>query len=105
MKKFVATPPHTVQVVDGDGRAFGLNPRLDLRNHSPTGFSWGYAGSGPSQLALALLASVLGDEVALRHYRQFKFDVIAALPRDEPWQIPESAIRSWYADRAKVIDR
>ena len=25
----------------------------DLRNHSPGGFSWGYAGSGPSQLASA----------------------------------------------------
>ena len=28
--------------------------RLDLANHSPTGFSWGYGGSGPAQLALAL---------------------------------------------------
>jgi len=30
-----------------------LNPRLDLYNHSPTGFEWGYGGSGPAQLALA----------------------------------------------------
>jgi hypothetical protein len=30
--------------------------RCDLVNHSPTGFSWGYAGSGPAQLALAILA-------------------------------------------------
>ena len=29
--------------------------RLEVRNHSPTGFEWGYAGSGPSQLALAML--------------------------------------------------
>src|SRR5262245_22144387 len=28
---------------------------LELRNHSPTGFEWGYGGSGPAQLALALL--------------------------------------------------
>jgi Family of unknown function (DUF6166) len=34
-----------------DGRR--LNPRLDLWNHSPTGFEWGYGGSGPAQLALA----------------------------------------------------
>ena len=33
-----------------------LDPRLDLANHSPTGFEWGYGGSGPAQLALALLA-------------------------------------------------
>ena len=34
-----------------DGRA--LDPRFDLWNHSPTGFEWGYGGSGPAQLALA----------------------------------------------------
>ena len=39
-----------------------LNPRLDLWNHSLTGFEWGYAGSGPAQLALALLADCLSDE-------------------------------------------
>ena len=32
-----------------------LDPRFDLRNHSPDGFEWGYYGSGPAQLALALL--------------------------------------------------
>ena len=41
-----------------DGR--NLDLRLDLFNHSPTGFEWGYAGSGPAQLALALLADMLG---------------------------------------------
>ena len=38
-----------------------LNPRLDLRNHSPTGLEWGYCGSGPAQLALAILADHTGD--------------------------------------------
>jgi hypothetical protein len=47
-------------LVTVDGRS--LNPRLDLWNHSPTGFEWGYAGSGPSQLALAMLADHLGDD-------------------------------------------
>ena len=42
----------------------GLDPRLDLRNHSPSGFEWGYGGSGPAQLALALAADVLGDDEA-----------------------------------------
>src|SRR6059036_1653610 len=38
---------------------------LEIRNHSPTGFQWGYAGSGPAQLALALLVDALGagDEI------------------------------------------
>jgi hypothetical protein len=29
--------------------------------HSPTGFSWGYAGSGPAALARSLLIHALGD--------------------------------------------
>ena len=46
-----------------------VNPRLDLREHSMTGFEWGFAGSGPAQLALAILADTIGDEPALHVYR------------------------------------
>jgi hypothetical protein len=59
-----------------------LNPRLDLRNHSPNGFEWGYCGSGPAQLALAILADHLAnDEQALDFYQRFKWAVIAELPK------------------------
>jgi hypothetical protein len=57
-----------------------LRPRFDLRNHSPDGFNWGYGGSGPSQLALALLADALdNDEAALELYQQFKWGVVCRL--------------------------
>ena len=59
-----------------------LNPRLDLYNHSPTGFEWGYGGSGPAQLALAILADHLADDAqALIFYQRFKWAVVAKLPR------------------------
>ncbi len=58
-----------------------LNPRLDLWNHSPTGFEWGYGGSGPAQLALAILADhCRNDEQALNFHQRFKWAVIAELP-------------------------
>jgi Family of unknown function (DUF6166) len=64
-----------------------LNPRLDLWNHSPTGFEWGYGGSGPAQLALALLADHLGDdEKAIDLHQQFKFSIVAGLPYPG-WQL------------------
>jgi hypothetical protein len=64
--------------VDGDALDF----RLDLRNHSPTGFEWGYSGSGPAQLALAILAHHCDSEnEALELYQRFKWAVIAVLPR------------------------
>lgn len=61
--------------------------RLDLRDHSPTGFQWGYGGSGPAQLALAILADYLGDEQALEIYQSFKWKVIAKLPRGKQWEL------------------
>ena len=79
-----------------------LNPRLDLRNHSPTGFEWGYGGSGPAQLALAMLADHLGDEKAITLYQQFKEEVIAILPH-ERWRLQaneiDRAIESIIRDR------
>jgi len=67
-----------------------LDPRLDLRNHSPTGFSWGYNGSGCAQLALALLCDVLqDDERAKRLYQRFKEFTVATVPRDQPFEITE----------------
>ena len=59
-----------------------LDSRLDLHNHSPDGFEWGYPGSGPAQLALAILADHLGDdEQALDLYQRFKWAVITQLPK------------------------
>jgi hypothetical protein len=54
--------------------------RLDLWNHSPTGFEFGYGGSGPAQLALAILADCCGDELAAAYHQAFKWAVIARLP-------------------------
>jgi len=74
-----------------DGRV--LDPRFDLRFHSPDGFEWGYGGSGPAQLALALLADCLKDvNRALALYQEFKAKVVAGLPRDG-WTLTEQEIR------------
>ena len=40
--------------------------RLDIVNHSPTGFAWGYSGSGPAQLAAAILGDGTGCDHAAR---------------------------------------
>lgn len=67
-------------IVTVNGRPLDL--RLDLRNHSPTGFEWGYGGSGPAQLALAILAHhCQSEEDALNFYQRFKWVVIAELTK------------------------
>lgn len=71
-----------------------LPPRLDLVKKSPSGLEWGYGGSGPAQLALALCADALGDdEAALRVFQRFKFRVVGRLPRDEPWTLTAAEVR------------
>jgi hypothetical protein len=73
-------------------REGGGDPRFDLRRHSPTGFEWGYGGSGPAQLALALAADLLGDDDRAQDvYQALKFQIIGRLTDD--WVLPESTIR------------
>ncbi len=49
-----------------------LDPRTDIRGLSSDGFEWGYVGSGPYQLALAMLANHFdNDKLALGNYRSF----------------------------------
>jgi hypothetical protein len=82
--------------IAADGSSGPLPPRFDLRNHSPTGFEWGYGGSGPAQLALAILANALGDARAEGLYEAFKWDCIAMLG-DAPWTITREQVLSWLA--------
>jgi hypothetical protein len=70
-----------------------LRPRVNLVNHSPNGFEWGYAGSGPAQLALALLADALGDdERAVRLHQKFKFLRTMRIRQDH-WLMTDGEIR------------
>ena len=78
-------------------------PSQKLVNHSPDGFDWGYSGSGPAQLALALLLDVTGDSsLALRHYQNFKFDVVAKLDFD--WELTDNQINDWIKEKTDEMD-
>jgi len=90
MKRYCGRRQGVAAIVTVDGRR--LNPRFDLWNHSPTGFEWGHHGSGPAQLALAILADHLGnDEQALNFYQRFKWRIIAELP-DGSWTLTSEQI-------------
>src|SRR5262245_29088930 len=79
-----------VIVSKADGRL--LPPRLDLRHYSPS-FEWGHSGSGPTQLALAILADYLDDDaLAVDLHQEFKCVVIATLPPDGYWSLTPSTI-------------
>jgi hypothetical protein len=72
-----------------------LPHRLDLWNHSPTGLEWGYGGSGPAQLALALLADVLRDDLqAVEYHQAFKWQKVAPIGMDS-WRMTADEILKW----------
>jgi hypothetical protein len=83
---------------NGKFKTLDPSPSQKLYNHSPTGFSWGYHGSGPSQLALALLLDATGDkDVALKYYQSFKYRTVAQWDGDSSWDYTEEQIKAWLS--------
>jgi hypothetical protein len=68
-----------------------LPPHLNVRNHSPTGFDWGYAGSGPAQLALAMCIELVGQARAEAVYQRVKDALIAPLQHDA-WELSGATV-------------
>lgn len=82
-----------------DGKLLRPDASQKVRNHSPDGFNWGYGGSGPAQLALAiLLAEGLSADVAQHHYQDFKFAFVGKWKADT-WTLSSTEIQSWLATR------
>lgn len=81
------------------------NERLDpadsltVFNHSPDGFAWGYGGSGPAQLALAiLLAAGIPAGAAVTLHQDFKFEFLAALDQEAD-ALVEVDIGAWVSEK------
>jgi hypothetical protein len=69
--------------------------------HSPTGFEWGYGGSGPADFAWNILSIFIGQKEAEKYYQKFKFEFIATLPR-EGGTIPRELILEWI--KTKILE-
>lgn len=86
------------RVVDGEQVVEGVEHVLV--KHSPTGFAWGYGGSGPAELALNILYAVTGDEqLSDRLHQSFKWDFIATMP-EEGGIIRIDDVKEWLKNRA-----
>ena len=82
-----------------DGDTSPLSPRNEIRNHSPDGFNWGYGGSGPAQLALALCCEVLPPHFAELVYQDFKRAFVARIDADR-WRLSEGQLANVVWDLA-----
>jgi len=78
-----------------------LDLRLDWHNHSPDGFEWGRDGSGPTQLALAILADFWGPPfraLVMARHQKFKMDIVANFPL-EGWELTGERIEKWLTEQ------
>lgn len=101
---------------EGEIRRLHFNIRPTVIHHSPSGWEWNYAGSGPSDFALNILQLfVPGDDKGLPpvrywrgtcsrfawlHHIEFKDEFIARLPH-EGGVIEGATIRAWIAERQR----
>lgn len=81
-----------------NGEVFSPVRSLKIRNHSPDGFAWGYSGSGPAQLALAILLEETDEETAQDLYQDFKSKVISNLPKEE-WSFDSALVQQFIENR------
>lgn len=95
------------QAIEGGNEAtYPLSPEWSqrIRNHSPDGFNWGYGGSGPAQLALAILLDATNS---IRHsrrlYQKFKFKFVSAW--GDRWEITSHEICTWIANSGALLDQ
>ena len=111
MAKFYLGNPQTGKVYvsgaplyarDAVVTSYELDPRNDLYDHSPDGFLWGYSGSGPAQLALAVLADYTNDDqFAVQHHQEFKRELVASQDTDKHFEVRNEAIFQWVEQRRK----
>lgn len=67
------------------------------------GFDWGYGGSGPAELARAILIALYPASAVVRTsecYQLFKRQVVARLPQKE-FRLTGSEVRAWFTDWLK----
>lgn len=89
-----AMGPEAVFIEAEDGAITRLKHEV---HHSPDGFSWGYGGSGPADLARSLLADYLGYVPPPAVYQEFKRQYVARWEQGKPWQLSSAAIEAWLA--------
>jgi hypothetical protein len=88
-----ATHVHLSRWDDGSPRVSGVPRRFVV--HSPGGFEWGYAGSGPADLALNILGAFIAPPLAWELHQRYKFDVISKLSRNGPHELGPVDVANW----------
>lgn len=96
MESLIIGHAHSRHVWYG-GHPLSPEASLKVRDHIPDGFCWGYGGSGPAQLALAILLRLTSEQEAICLYQDFKSEVIATLPQLKDFVLKIRDVQHWIA--------
>lgn len=88
-----------------NGKQITPERSLALVNHSPTGFNWGYHGSGPAQTALAILLEFTDQDTALKLYQDFKRDIIASFKSDQDFRLANRDVNYWLTRKKEQLKK
>lgn len=78
-------------------------PSQSVKAISPNGFEWGYPGSGPAQLALAILLDFSNDAgLALQQHDAFKWAYVVDWT-ESSWQITGAEVFAWLQSNGAAI--
>lgn len=105
---------YVLERINGD-KVRILNPQqVELRPvpiHSPSGFEYGYGGSGPAEAAYVILQDFYRrrwgttPEIPPAMYQDFKWDVIAALDiAIQRHTLDDAQIESWLREHGWALD-
>jgi len=84
-----------------DGKLLDPLRSQKVYNHSPDGFNWGYGGSGPAQLALAILLEFTDIDTAVKHYSDFKWAFLACL-KEDTFELDSDVVKKWIERQKNV---
>ena len=90
-------------LVTKDGQTLSPGKSQKAWNHSPDGFNWGYGGSGPAQLALALLLEETNKDTAVCYHQRFKWEVVAMLK--DGWELTSEQIQNWLKQQPDLLEQ
>ena len=118
--RHIDAPIDEFVICERDEQGVRTNVPHIVTDHSPTGFEFGYGGSGPADMALNILEAVLhsigykgqrtkdtwrGDtcfKLAYTLHQSFKWDFIASMPR-EGGRIYTNDIISWIRQHESMV--
>ena len=87
-----------------DGKRIDLSKGLEIISHSPSGFNWGYGGSGPAQTAFGILNEILPPHQAISLHQDFKWEFIALMAQGEDFVL-EIDIEKWAKEKSSAIEK